>query len=226
MLLLAFGVCQIILSASIAAAATEVVVLRSGNAAIGFPDPYINVMAGSCGIPLSPNPFTAADFDAACAGHSAMVVAPYPGIWLPQLDCDPQAQWIGIDMNLTAASALYCYNFNIETCCIDHASLQICWAADDTIGDAVYGGPNPDGVYLNGTAVSPSISGGSYATESQAGPVDVTSLVHCGSNQLVIYDRDAGCGISGLIFSAQIDIDECITPTGTSDWSTIKALYN
>ena len=206
------------------AIASEVIVLRSGNAAVGLPDPSITMLAGSGGAPLSAAPFTSADFDAACSTTSAIVVQPHP-LWLQALNCDPLAKWIGIDPVGTPASALYCYPFNVETCCISRATLSFCWVSDDNIGDTLAGGPNPAGVYLNGVAVSPSIFGGNYATETQAPLTDITDLLLCGSNRLEVYNRDIGYAVSGVMFSATIEIEGCPSPNESSTWSTIKSLY-
>lgn len=207
-----------------AALANEVIVLRSGNAAPGNPDPNITMLVGSGGAPLSAAPFTAAEFDAACSGPNA-IVTPGFSAWLQHLPCDPQAQWIGIDAFNTPASALYCYEFQVETCCIELAMLNFCWATDDALGDpAAWGGGNPDGVYLNGVAVNPSIFGGNYAAETVAA-ADVTSLLQCGTNRLQIYNRDAGFVVSGVIFSATLDIRECTVPVDQSSWGAIKSLY-
>jgi hypothetical protein len=206
------------------AAATEVIVLRSGNAPMGNADPFINMLVGSGGAPLSPNPFTTGDFDLACYDTRAIVTQPYPA-WLQELPCDPEAQWIGFDGLATAASTLFCYTFEIETPCIEQANLSFCWAVDDYLGDALAGGPNPDGVYLNGVAVSPSIFGGNYATETQAPLTDVTSLVSTGANRLEIYNRDNGFGVSGVIFSATIEVTACAVPAETSTWGDVKSLF-
>ncbi len=209
---------------SAAPVAAETVVLRSGNAPIGSPDPQINMLVGVGSTALSPLPFTAADFAAACAGRPAIVMTPH-GAWLQQLACDPLARWIGTDPVGTPASALYCQNFTVQTCCIKSATLNFCWSGDDALGDGIYGGPNLDGVYINGVAVTPSINTGSYAAETQVGGVDVTSLLHCGSNQLQIYNRDAALVVSGVIYTATIDIQECIVPTEPTTFGRIKALY-
>lgn len=207
-----------------AAEAVETITLRSGNAPANQPDPSITMLTGTPGGALLPNPFTASDFAAACSGPNATVTVPI-SVWLQQLACDPMAQWIGIDWQNSPGSALYCQSFDIQTCCIESATLSFCWSADDNLGDALYGGANPDGVYLNGVAVSPSITGGNYAAETQAGPVDVTSLVQCGINQLQVYNRDAGFAVSGVIYTATLDIIECMSPAEDSSWSSIKALY-
>jgi hypothetical protein len=206
------------------AAANEVIVLRSGNATVGNPDPFINMTVGSGGVPLSPVPFTPGDFTLACEGTSAIVAQAYP-VWLQQLTCDPEAQWIGTDGSATPASTLFCYPFEIQTPCIESANLSFCWAVDDVLGDSLAGGANPDGVYLNGVAVSPSIYGGAYTPETVAPLTDVTSLVSPGTNYLEVYVRDMGFVVSGVIFSATIEITEGPTPNEPSTWGSIKALF-
>jgi hypothetical protein len=204
--------------------ATEVIVLRSGNATVGNPDPFINMNVGSGAAPLSPTPFTPSDFDSACNATSAIVCQPHPN-WLQHLDCDPQAQWIGIDAFATPASTLFCYTFDIVTPCIEQALLNFCWATDDNLGDALGGGANPDGVYLNGFPVSPSIFGGNYASDTVVPLTDVTSLVSPGTNRLEVYVRDLGFVVSGVIFSATFEITECPSPAESSTWSSIKSMF-
>lgn len=205
-------------------ASAELVSLRSGNAPVGGPDPQINMLVGSGGTALSAAPFGPADFAAACSGGSAIVINPHPA-WLQQLPCDPLAQWIGTDPFGTPASALYCQAFDVQTCCIQKALMTFCWSGDDAIGDGIYGGPNLDGVYLNGVAVTPSINTGSYAAETVAGPTDVAALIHCGTNYLQVYNRDAAFVISGIIYSMTIDISGCTVPGETQSFGAIKTLY-
>lgn len=207
-----------------ASASAETIVLRSGGATVGNPDPNTTVLVGSGGALLSLVPFTANDFAAACSGTSA-IVCQGPSVWAPQLPCDPMAQWIGIDAFATPASAMYCQNFNVETCCIGRATLDFCWVADDVLGDTYAGGPNPAGVYINGVAVTPLIEGGNYATETIAGGVDVTNLLHCGNNQLSIYNRDLGFTVSGVMFSATLEVLDCEVSSESSSWGSVKALY-
>lgn len=206
------------------ATATEVIVMRSGNAPVGNPDPLITMLAGSGATPLSGNPFTPADFDLACDVTPAIVTQPHPN-WLQHLECDPAAQWIGTDGVATPASALYCYTFRIATECIAQANLSFCWATDDVLGDAISGGPNPDGVYLNGVPVSPSIAGGNYASDTVAPLTDVTSLVAPGTNRLEVYNRDLGFVVSGVIFSATLEIEPCTTPVEKTTWGQVKSLF-
>ena len=205
------------------ASASELVTLRSGNGPIGTLDPGITFLSGAGGTPLSPLPFTAADFAAACGGPNAAIVPNYSA-WGASLPCDPLAQWIAVDFNWGAVSTLYCQPFDVETCCIERATLSFCWMADDALGDGIYGGPNLDGVYLNGVAVSPSINTGNYATETTAS-ADVTGLIQCGSNSLQVYVRDAGFSVTGVIYSASLDIHECVVPVEESTWGSVKSLY-
>lgn len=219
-----FALVSLIALAVAPASAAEFILLRSGNAPVGSPDPQINLLAGTGATMLSPSPFTAADFAAACGGRPAVVINPHPA-WLQSLPCDPLAKWIGVDPVGTPTSALYCQNFNVQTCCIASAWLSFCWAGDDALGDGIYGGPNLDGVYINGLPVVPSINTGSYAAQTVAGPVDVAPLLHCGTNSLQIYNRDAALIISGIIYRASLDITECAVPDEAASFGTIKALY-
>ncbi len=208
------------------AGAVETIVLRSGNALPGNPDPYINVLVGSGGTALSPNPFMPSHFAEACAGPSAVVISQPISPWVQHLECDLEAKWIGIDALATPASALYCQPFEIETACIERATLQICWAADDNIGDQLFGGGNPEGVFVNGVAVTPMITGGSYAAQTQSLVTDIASLVSTGMNYLQIYNRDAAFVVSGVIYSATIEIYECAVPAETSTWGAVKSLFD
>jgi len=202
---------------------SETIVLRSGGGiALLSPDPNWTYLAGSPVIPLSAVPFTAADFAAALSGPSAIVVPPYGSAWLPSLVCDPLAQWISVSTSWGPASTLFARDFDVTTCCIVKATLTFCWAADDYLGDAAAGGANPSGVYLNQAPLP--IDGGNYATEFSS-TVDVTSLVHCGLNELHVYDRDGAAVVSGAMFNATLEITGCPLATERATWSKIKALY-
>lgn len=210
--------------ASVGHAAT--ITLRSGNAAVGLPDPnirYLSAPVSSCGLSF-PSAFSAADFAAAQAGPNPIVVTPY-GPWATSLPCDPLAQWIALDPNRTPHSMLFAYTFVVpepsDPCCADSARLSLCWTVDDWLGDL--DNSINSGAYLNGTPLG--ITGGNYATQTNAA-VDVTGILHCGVNTLYMYDRDAACVVSGLMFSARIDYVPCIaTPTNVRTWGSIKALY-
>ncbi len=203
------------------------IIMRSGNAPAGSPDPLITQLqlAGPCSAGF-PAAFTAADFAAAAAGPPAFVLSFVHPAWLPSLPCDPAAKWIGIDPGATPRSALFAMKFFVPAsdstgvCCYDGARLNFCWSVDDFFGDGI----NPAGLYVNGNPI-PAASGGSYATESSLSGIDVSPYVHCGDNTLYFYDRDAACAVSGLNFSARLDMFECFTPAPAPSWGSVKALY-
>lgn len=214
------SILSIIAITSVTAAST--VTIRTGNALIGQPDPLVRFLAeptGFCGVGFAA-PFTPADFAAASAGPSPYVITAFSP-WIPSLPCDPLAQWVTPYSDLTARSALFAQEFVVpDPCCIHQATLNFCWAQDDWLGDLDTF--INQGVYLNGTPLP--IAGGSYASETQA-IVDVTGILHCGLNTLYVYDRDAGCSVSGLIYSATFDIQECPVSVGPTTWGRLKALY-
>jgi hypothetical protein len=204
------------------------IAFHSGNIAPPAQDPTITFLVepnNSCTTPF-PAPFTAADFAAADAGPPAWSVVASTA-WTPTLQCDPAANWISIDQNRKQRSALYSIPFTVnvpDPCCIQYAQIHFCWMADDLLGDSgSFPGPNPLGVYLNGVGLP--IAGGGFTTE-QGIIVDITSTLHCGDNRLYVYDRDAGCGVAGTIFSAQIDYTECLTPATRSSWGRVRAIYH
>ncbi len=204
-------------------ALSETINMRSGGGyAYGQNDPAWTYLAGPAGVALSASPFTAADFAGALSGPMSVVVPPYGAFWLASLSCDPLAQWISVDAAAGPATALYGQSFGVQTCCITKATLNFCWASDDNIGDQLYGGANPMGVYLNGVALP--FTGGSYATES-TGSVDVAGLIHCGRNEIHVYNRDAAYVVTGAMFSVNIEIVGCPVRTEQSTWGSIKALY-
>lgn len=194
----------------------------SGNTVPGGPDPIFRRLdlATSCGIG-SPTAFGPADFAAADIAPPAIRIAfPHP-LWGTSIPCEPNAAWIGVDTFGTPRSALYAVDFNLPAnCCFTAAYLDFCWLVDDFLGDPI----NPAGIYLNGVAI-PSVSGGNYATETAMGGIDVTSLLQCGKNTLYIYDRDAGCAISGVMIGAMLQVNECATPTSATSWGSVKATY-
>ena len=215
-----------LLAGTIEAGATTIVV-RSGNITPPALDPVITYLVepnNSCRTPFN-GPFTAADFAAADAGPQAWSVIPSTA-WTPSLQCDPAANWIAIDPSRTQRSTLYSIPFTVnvpDPCCIHSATLYFCWMADDLLGDSgSFPGPNPLGVYLNGVGLP--IAGGGYTVE-QGIIVDITGKLRCGENRLYVYVRDAGCGVAGTIFSAQVDFRECVTPAVRTSWGRVRADY-
>lgn len=214
--LLAFAVLVLPTSASALS-----LVLRSGNAAPGNPDPQISRfdLAPSCGYGWGA-PFSAAEFAAADAGPPAVVLSSIHPAWNPSLDCDPLAQWVGVDASASPMSTLFAQDFYVpDTCCYELAELNFCWMADDGLGDAT----NPAGVYINGSPIG-TITGGNFTTSTSM-IANILPLIHCGRNTLYVYDRDIGCAVSGAIWTAKLDLIECRTPAKPSSWGSVKASY-
>jgi hypothetical protein len=158
-----------------------------------------------CGVPLRSSAFTAADFAAAQAGASAVVVTPYPG-WISSLPADPQAKWIAVDANRSDRSALFAQRFDLP-CRPLEGSVQLTFysAVDDFLGDPAsgqYAGPNISGVYINGVPLN--ISAAGYGSQHVATVSVPSSILNPGANYLYVYMRDAGCGVSGVIYSATL----------------------
>jgi len=218
--LLAAALCVLAVSAQ---AATLTINLRSGNAASGNPDPLISRLdvASSCGVGAG-GVFAASDFAAADAGPQAVVLAYIHPAWTTSLPCDPLAQWIGVAPTAAPMSTLFAMEFDLpaDGCCYQKAELEFCWMADDGIGDAL----NPAGLYLNGSPIA-AVAGGNFTTQTTVGGINILPYIKCGRNALYVYNRDIGCAVSGVNFSARLILDECITPAGASSWGRVKATY-
>jgi hypothetical protein len=149
------------------------------------------------------------EFAAALAGPSATVIAPHP-VWLPGLTLgDPDARWINVHHDPAgpgygspSETALYAAPFTVTTPGTSPALLTVYSASDDALGDFYWGGPNTEGLYLNGVPL-PASQGLGYATESV---YSALVTVNQGSNVLHLYSRDQGLGVSGVIFSATITV--------------------
>lgn len=180
----------------------------------------------NCGQPILPSPFTAADFSAACAGPQAVVIQPFSA-WTPSLDCDADARWISTSSLPGSCfgapvSALYCAQFDANCTVAD--SVRICWAVDDFLGDpASFPGPNPDGIYINGTSLGAAFSGPGSNPTYTAVATNVP-LIN-GFNSLAVYQRDAGCGLGGLILSAKIYTHCGSVGVETMKWGLMKSMY-
>jgi uncharacterized protein (TIGR03382 family) len=195
-----------------AGASGEVITVRSGQVGglpglAGQSDDIVRYLPNNPpGAMISANPFTAADFLGAVTGPSALVIDPV-GPWTPGIS-DPSARWINFGMLPGSTygapgSSLYAVPFVVTTAGITNATISLEYAVDDYLGDALYGGPNPDGLYING--VPTGYSGGSYATPTFYGG-NITAMVNTGINYLYFYQRDQGVSVSGLIFSATIEV--------------------
>lgn len=179
-----------------------------------------------CGLPILSTPFSSSDFSQACAGPQAVVVSAYP-LWAGNLPCDLNAQWIDSSLEPgscfgTSISVLYCAPFTSRCTIAD--SVKVCWEVDDFLGDAPsFPGPNPDGVYVNGVSLGAGFDGGNRLTPTTAVAYNVPLVA--GTNQLEIYQRDAGCAVAGVILSATIYTNCHPTPVRESSWGSIKTLY-
>jgi len=173
--------------------------------------PVDNAVCLGNGVPLNAyqaTPFSIGDFLAACQqGTAPVVVLPQP-LWLPGLACDPEARWINqtagpLGYGQPAQSTLYCIPIPItQPFC--NVQLDLCWAADDYLGDP--SGPNTIGAYINGAPLSAAFSGGNFATESSVSMNVTNWMSNVGMNYLVLYQRDAGALVSGIIYSARFTI--------------------
>jgi hypothetical protein len=201
----------------------ETITLRTGGGLVPYTlDPNWHYLSGPVAAPF-PAAFTSTDFANALAGPSATIIA--PGVnWNTQLSCDTQAQWMSVNASAGPASALYGRTFNVETCCIESATMRYCRSAENYIGDFFVGGANPYGVYFNGVPVEIA-GGGTPGGEGGGSGRDVTSLLHCGVNTVHIYNRDTDGGVSAVMMAMIIEIVACPVKTESSTWGKVKALY-
>lgn len=202
-----------------ASAASQTITLRSGQVGglpgvAGQPDDIVTFLPNNPpGAAISASPFTAADFAGAASGGPAHVINPV-SVWAPGLS-DTAARWINFDGFFvnpdgtpgtgwgTPGSCLYAVPFNITLSSITNATLSLEFAVDDHLGDFSFGGGNSDGLYINGMPTG--YAGGNYATPTFHFQ-NITSMVNPGLNYLYFYQRDLGVSVSGLIFSATIDV--------------------
>jgi hypothetical protein len=184
----------------------------------------------SCGQPILSTAFQASDFAAACTGPQAVVIVPYTPVWAGSLDCDPEARWIANALHDAATcwgaavSVLYCAQFSVASHCTVADSIRICWAVDDFLGDQPsYPGPNPGGIYINGADLGPAFSG--PGSNPQYSAVAYNVPLSAGTNSLEVYQRDAGCAISGLILSAKVYTSCGTVANDPKSWGSIKSIY-
>jgi hypothetical protein len=192
-------------------ASAETITLRSGQVAgspgiAGQSDDTVTYLPNNPGgAPISASAFTAADFGGSVSGPAAVVINPV-SVWAPGIS-DTAARWINFGVQQfgglgVSGSSLYAIQFNVTTPGATFAQLNLELAVDDSAGDLLFGGANPDFLYINGTPVLASTSP-NYATPTFYNPVIPVST---GLNTLYLYQRDQGLGVSGIIFSATITI--------------------
>lgn len=183
----------------------------------------------NCGQPILATAFQPSDFAQACSGPQAVVIDPVAPPWVPTISCDPDARWIASGLVPGSCfgepvSVLYCAQFTVEAACTTADSIRICWAVDDFLGDPpTFPGPNPGGIYVNGVDLGPAFSGpGSNPTYTA---VAYNVALTGGTNSLAVYQRDAGCAVSGLILSAKVYTSCGTVSTESKPWGTIKSIY-
>ncbi|MCW5769029.1 MAG: hypothetical protein KIT19_10120 [Phycisphaeraceae bacterium] len=205
----------------------EIITVRSGQSggSPGTPGMFDDTVRynpwGNPTGPISASAFTASDFAATASGPAAVVVDPGPwmgGAVAPLTD--PLARWINFGMtgiNGAPGSALYAVPFWVNTTTITSATITFEGGADEILGDwwpgFGGGGPNPDGVYINGVGLGYMYQGFNFAfatTHTQS----ITTLVNPGLNHLYFYQRDLTSGLSGIIFSATIEVVPAPGSTG------------
>lgn len=202
------------------ASASQIITLRSGQVGglpglAGQPDDIVTYHPNTPpGAFISATPFTAGDFAAAASGAPAHVINPASPPWTPGIS-DPLARWINYDGSFfdpsgapgpglgLPGSVLYAVPFFISLGTITNATLTLEFAVDDHLGDAAFGGGNSDGLYINGLPTG--FSGGNYAAPT-VHVQNITGLVTPGLNYMYLYQRDLGVAVSGIIFSATIDV--------------------
>jgi hypothetical protein len=195
------------------------ITLRSGQVGgvPGLPGQFDDIVTylptNPPGGPVSASPFTPGDFAGAASGPIAELINAHPA-WTPGIS-DTNARWINFnaDRGGTAGTAptfygnpgssLYAVPFFVPGSGPLLATLNLELAVDDFLGDWAYSGANPAGVYINGSALP------LYTTANYGAPTtySTTMTVNGGStNYLYFYQRDGGVLVSGIIFSAVIDV--------------------
>jgi hypothetical protein len=211
-------VAVVALLAGCSLSAAEIVQFRSGQSGglPGTPGSFddsirINPWGNPGGAPVLNTAFTLGDFVATDGGPAAVVVAPIAQ-WMGGQTAplsDPDARWINWTADPfgqgTAGSVLYSVPFWVNTSTITNAVLTFEGGADDVLGDWLFGGPNADGLYINGTPAGYQYVGFNYANPTTH-VQNITGMISPGQNYLYFYQRDAGFGVSGIIFSGTIDI--------------------
>lgn len=220
-------------------AAGETFTLRSGQTLFGpgqprqFDSQVRFLPINPVKLPVSTNPFTAANFSGAALGPQAVIIEPLTPPWISGIS-DSQARWINWkigdrhpydptydDNTGVPGSCLYSIGFSVHTANIASAIISVEYAVDDTLGDWSSTGGNPDGFYVNG--ISTGHHGGGFQSSSSF-TANITSLVTPGLNYLYFYQRDLGASVSGLIFSATVEITEVPSPAGFAPFAMLGAL--
>ena len=117
----------------------------------------------------------------------------------------PDAKWISTDFlggQNYGASALFAVSFEVPSVTLVNATLDVWLAVDNWLG-----GIGNDGLFVNGVAIPGSIYNeqGAHLQEHAFLNLDITALIHPGTNTLYLYEYDFGL-VAGLIFGAQVTL--------------------
>jgi hypothetical protein len=187
-----------------AVSAQQVIELHSGNGNIGTHDSMVSFLLG----PIDSNfdhSFNAGDFAAAKGGPGAFIISP-DFHWIPSLPSVPSARWITTDVvngPNYGATALFAVSFNVPDVTLLDATLDVWFSVDNWLG-----GVGNNGLFLNGVSIPGTIYSvvGAEKSEHAFLGIDITALVHPGTNTLYLYDYDAGF-VAGLIFGARVTLN-------------------
>lgn len=176
------------------------------------------VLVGPAGNPF-PNAFAAGDFAAADSGPNAFEI-PNHGAWVAHLSSDPTGKYIGtanvnpnaFGPNFQLVTALYAADFEITSGSIDSATLDFDFLVDNNLGwlaSQGHGGATNEGIFVNGQPVVGTtlpISQCGFCSEHSFTGLDISGLVHSGTNTLYVYASDYGQP-SGLQYLANITVE-------------------
>lgn len=193
----------------VSSASAEVITLRSGNGA-GSTDSDVSMLIGPVDTYFG-SAFTATDFANARSGPQAFIIGNHPAWLAPSSFSDPSARYISTNALAShptpgignGASALFAIDFTITDASIASASISFDFAVDNLLGDNDALLDINEGLFLNGTALSGSTTGGGFDTTYNFTRTDIAPLLVTGLNTLYINMTDVG-GPSGLIFSTTI----------------------
>lgn len=187
--------------------------------------PGVSMRTGTSGLPLQNTPFVwPTDF---ASSGPALVVPTHPQ-WCPGFG-GSSAQWVSSDGGRGPATIMFNQSFNVNTCpgSIGSASMTMRFAADDDLGDFRGGGPNLEGVYINGQPVTNSMTTNGLPSTCRTIVRDVRDLLVAGNNTFTVYCRDTQHVASGAIWDVSIDIQPCPDPAirvGDGCWPTLASL--
>jgi hypothetical protein len=199
----------IVLAATTSLSAASITV-HSGNGSVGSADSAVHFLLGPASTDFAAA-FTAANFTSARTGPFARIIAPN-GAWVPASSI-PGALWIGDNVNAASSSGntdLYAISFTIPVA-FSSASFAISYSVDNQLG-----GSNAP-IYLNGTALVPSATPGTFSSVFSYSNPSVGASLTTGTNWLYLDAVNLG-GPAGLLFSATITTVDAAGAPEPSTW--------